>query len=95
MSVKERIGWLLKYMERLNRDLIILGRIDKLDQNIIKQEILSLNALLNFAEMSDERYKTFELMDLNKFKLRQEPHVISRALKSPVQAPFQFLINKN
>ena len=95
MSVKERIVWLLKYMERLNRDLIILGRIDKLDQNIIKQEILSLNALLNFAEMSDERYKTFELMDLNKFKLRQESHIISKALKSAIQAPFQFLINKN
>lgn len=95
MSVKERISRLLKHMERLNRDLIILGRIDKLDANVIRQEVLSLNALLNFAEMSDDRFKTFELMDLNKFKLRQEPHVISRALKSAVQAPFQFLINKN
>ena len=47
-------------MERLNRDLIILGRIDKLDENVIKQEVLYLNSLLNLAEMSDERYKTFE-----------------------------------
>ena len=82
-------------MERLNRDLIILGRIDKLDENVIKQEVLYLNELLNFAEMSEERYKTFELMDLNKFKLRQETHIISRALKNANQPPFEFLINKN
>ena len=50
-------------MERLNRDLIILGRIDKLDENVIKQEVLYLNSLLNLAEMSDERYKTFELLE--------------------------------
>ena len=82
-------------MKKNIRDIIILRKEDVPNQKTIEQEIHSLNVMLQKLESSDDLFTSFELLDLNKFKVFTKTHLISRSLKSTVKKPFEFLINKN
>jgi len=82
-------------MKRQNRDLIIMRKDDTGDAKNIEHEILSLNSMLQKVEASEGLYVSYELIDLNKFKIINKQHLISQALKLTSMKPFEFLINKN
>jgi len=82
-------------MKRQNRDLIILRKDDTSDAQNIEHEILSLNSMLQKVEASEGLYISYELIDLNKFKIFTKQHLISQALRLTSMKPFEFLINKN
>lgn len=82
-------------MKRQNRDLIILRKDDTSDAQNIEHEILSLNSMLQKVEASEGLYVSYELIDLNKFKIFKKQHLISQALRLTSMKPFEFLINKN
>jgi hypothetical protein len=65
------------------------------DAKNIEHEILSLNSMLQKVEASEGLYVSYELIDLNKFKIINKQHLISQALKLTSMKPFEFLINKN
>ena len=82
-------------MNRQNRDLIILRKEALPNQQSIEQEVASLNFLLQSVEASSHFCDSFELIDLNKFKVIKKSHVLSIAVKSNKKKPFEFLINCN
>lgn len=82
-------------MKRQNRDLIILRKDNKSNAQNIEHEILLLNSMLQKIEASENLFGSYELIDLNKFKIVNKLHLISQALKLTVMKPFEFLINKN
>ena len=97
MDVQQRRGWsVIKYMmNRQNRDLIILRKEALPNQQSIEQEVASLNFLLQAVESSTNFCDSFELIDLNKFKIIKKAHLLSLAVKSNKKKPFEFLINCN
>ena len=82
-------------MNRQNRDLIILRKEVLPNQPSIEQEVASLNFLLQAVESSVHFCDSFELIDLNKFKIIKKAHLLSMAVKSNKKKPFEFLINCN
>ena len=97
MDVQQRRGWsVINYMmNRQNRDLIILRKEALPNQQSIEQEVASLNFLLQEVESSSHFCDSFELIDLNKFKIIKKAHLLSMAVKSNKKKPFEFLINCN
>jgi hypothetical protein len=51
--------------------------------------------MLQAIEKSDKMAASFELIDLNRFKVVTKLHLVSTAIKSAIAKPFEFLINKN
>lgn len=97
MDAQQKKDWLvINYtMNRQNRDLILLRKDALPNQKTIDQEVASLNSLLQAVETSPHFCDSFELIDLNKFKVIKKTHILSMAVKSNKKKPFEFLINCN
>jgi hypothetical protein len=97
VDAQQKKDWLVINctMNRQNRDLIILRKDALPNQKTIDQEVASLNSLLQAVESSSHFCDSFELIDLNKFKVIKKAHILSMAVKSNNKKPFEFLINCN
>jgi hypothetical protein len=97
VDAQQKKDWLvINYtMNRQNRDLILLRKDALPNQKTIDQEVASLNSLLQAVETSPHFCDSFELIDLNKFKVIKKTHILSMAVKSNKKKPFEFLINCN
>jgi hypothetical protein len=97
VDAQQKKDWLVIncIMNRQNRDLIILRKDALPNQQTIDQEVASLNLLLQEVESSSHFCDSFELIDLNKFKVIKKTHILSMAVKSNKKKPFEFLINCN
>jgi hypothetical protein len=97
VDAQQKKDWLVINctMNRQNRDLIILRKDALPNQKTIDQEVASLNSLLQAVESSSHFCDSFELIDLNKFKVIKKAHILSMAVKSNIKKPFEFLINCN
>ena len=82
-------------MKGIKRDIIILRRDAFLSKQSLEHEVMLLNDMLHAIEKSDTMVSSFELIDLNRFKVVSQLHLISKAIKATEQKPFEFLINKN
>jgi hypothetical protein len=82
-------------MQPLRRDLLLMRREMNPDPKLIEREVTSLDHLLRKMETSVILYQSFELMDLNKFKIIRDTVSLSKAMKPSGVKPFQFLINRN
>ena len=82
-------------MKGIKRDIIILRRDAFPNRQSLEHEVMLLNDMLHALEKSDVMASSFELIDLNRFKVVSQLHLISKAIKAIEQKPFEFLINKN
>jgi hypothetical protein len=82
-------------MKGYKRDIILLRRETFPSQRSIELEVKLLNSMLQAIENSEKMICTFELIDLNRFRVISQSHLLSRSIKATTQKPFEFLINKN
>jgi hypothetical protein len=82
-------------MKKFKRDLILLKRNEQRTGLSIQREIDSINMLLFQVETSPTYFNSYELIDVNRYKVLHDHVTISKALKPKALKPFQFLINRN
>jgi hypothetical protein len=57
--------------------------------------LLEIHAMLFQIEQVEQFYQNIEVVDLNKRKIIQKPHLVKRALKDNPEKPFFFAYHKN
>lgn len=82
-------------MPALRRDILLMRREINPDPKLIEKEVASLDQLLREREATDSHFNSFELIDLNRFKLYHDKLNITKAMKRNGLKPFQFLVNRN
>jgi len=82
-------------MKGSKRDIIILRRKAFPNRRSIELEVILLNSMLQAIENSEKMLSSFEMLDLNRFRLVSQPNLLAKAIKDPSPKPFEFLINKN
>ena len=97
MVVQQKKAWLVidKVMKGIKRDIILLRKESFPNRQSLEKEVMLLNDMLQAIEKSDKLASSFELVDLNRFKLISKSHLVSIAIRSAIPKPFEFLINKN
>jgi hypothetical protein len=75
------------------RDILVLSKY-KADQEEMQEELDVLNVLLHNAETLQSFCASHEVIDVNKYKIYQQPHIIQKYSKM-LNKPFVFVCNKN
>ena len=82
-------------MKKANRDLLVLFKEELMSPQAIEHEVELLHEMLYNVENIDNMCTAHEIIDLNKFKVRSQKHVIREAIRRREMKPFVFLNNKN
>lgn len=82
-------------MPKPNRDLLVLFKEESMTPQAMEHEVEWLHEMLYNVENIDNVCAAHELIDLNKFKVRSQKHVIREAIRRREMKPFIFLNNKN
>jgi hypothetical protein len=85
----------LFYMNRPNRDLLVLFKQELMSPQAMEHEVEMLHELLYTLERSEKVVAAHELIDLTKYKIVTKPHLIRIAFRQREDKPFVFLNNKN
>lgn len=80
-------------MENAKRDLLLLLKINSLDQKTLNHQVESLHNLLVKVEQNGVFCKAHELV--TRTRITQKPKKILKAVSFMQLRPFEFLINKN
>jgi hypothetical protein len=78
-----------------NRDLLVLTKKQKMNQQELEHEVELLVDLLYEAEKFDTFCIANEIIDLNRYKIIQKPFVIQKIIRQKRSRPFVFISNKN
>jgi hypothetical protein len=57
--------------------------------------LLEIHTMLYQVEQVEQFYQNIEVIDLNKRKVIQKPHLVKRVLKDNSEKPFVFAYHKN
>ena len=76
------------------RDLLVLNRA-KADEAALESEINGLNILLHNTETVQSFCLAHEVIDVNRYKIIHQPHIIQKYLKAYPEKAFVFICNKN
>jgi hypothetical protein len=57
--------------------------------------LLEIHTMLYQIEHVEQFYQNIEVIDLNKRKIIQKPHLVKRSLKGNPEKPFVFAYHKN
>ena len=82
-------------MNRSNRDLLVLFKEELMSPQAIEHEVELLHELLYSVEKMDNQVIAHEVINLNKYKVQQDYHIIRETLRKKDLKPFIFLNNKN
>ena len=82
-------------MNKANRDLLVLFKEELMSPQAIEHEVEMLHELLYHVENIDNICTAHEIIDLNKYRVRTQRHVIREAIRRKELKPFVFLNNKN
>ena len=82
-------------MKKANRDLLVLFKEELMSPQAIEHEVELLHEMLYHVENINNICIAHEIIDLNKFQVRSQKHVIREALRRKEMKPFIFLNNKN
>lgn len=82
-------------MSVLRRDILLMRREVNSDPELIAREAVFLDQLLQKKEAADDYFISFELLDMNRFKIFRDKLHILKAIKQHNLKPFQFLVNRN
>ncbi|CAN5670002.1 hypothetical protein BH10BAC2_BH10BAC2_44840 [soil metagenome] len=78
-----------------NRDLLVLTKKETMNPRELEQEVELLVDLLYHVEQMDAFCVANELIDLNRYKIIQKPHLIRQAVREKKLKPFVFISNNN
>jgi len=82
-------------MKNEKRDLIVLSNNEIIDPIAMGNQVEALNKLL----LSVENLHCFcianEIIDINRYKIIQKPHLIQQMIRERMTKPFVFIFNKN
>jgi hypothetical protein len=82
-------------MRAPNRDLFVLLNEGKMTPEEFEHEVDVLNSILFKAESFDNIFTAHELIDLNKYKVYSDRHILLREIRKKTPTPFVFFFNKN
>ena len=82
-------------MNKSNRDLLVLFKEELMTPQAIEHEVELLHEMLYIVENIDNVCLAHEIIDLNKFKVHSQMHIICNVLRKKEMKPFVFLNNKN
>jgi hypothetical protein len=82
-------------MNNPNRDILVLLKQDLMTPQAMKHEVSMLHDLLYNVERLDNIVTVHEILDLNKFKVINNPSQIKNYLHCKKEKAFIFLNNKN
>lgn len=75
------------------RDILVLNKA-KIGELEMKVELDVLNLLLHHAETLQSFCTSHEVIDINKYKIYHQPHIIQKYMKIS-KKPFVFICNMN
>ncbi len=81
-------------MKSVKRDLLVLSKNASIDKLELEHEVEKLHELLFHVECLENFCLANEIIDLNKYKVINDPVRIERIIRSKMK-PFQFINNKN
>jgi hypothetical protein len=82
-------------MNNPNRNLLVLFNHELMTPNAMEHEVDMLHELLYNVECSDSIIKAHEVIDLNKYKVINDPVRIRKIIRQKELKTFVFLNNKN
>ena len=82
-------------MSRSNRDLLVLFKEELMSPQAIEHEVELLHELLYAVEKIENLVTAHEVVNLNKYKIQNQFHIIRNNIRKKVLRPFVFLNNKN
>jgi hypothetical protein len=82
-------------MRTPKRDLLVLLNEELMSPQALEHEMDALNAILFKAECYENILTAHELIDLNRYKIYSQRHILLRELRSRKATPFIFFFNKN
>lgn len=81
-------------MDKFNRDLLVLFK-EKSNPQSIEHEVELLHELLFYVEKIDNLITTYEVVNINRYKISSNAKLVRETLGNKVLKPFVFLNNKN
>jgi len=81
-------------MDKFNRDLLVLFK-EKSNPQSIEHEVELLHELLFYVEKIDNLITTYEVININRYKISSNPRLVRETLGNKLLKPFVFLNNKN
>ena len=79
-----------------NRDLLVMFRQHAMTQQDIDKQLLQLNNMLFTTERLDNFVGAHEILDLNRYKIIDNPVEIKKMIRQKkLTKPFVFFNNKN
>ena len=82
-------------MNKSNRDLLVLFKEELMSPQAIEHEVEMLHELLYEVEKIDNLITAHEVINLNKYKIQHQSHIIRNTIRQRELKPFIFLNNKN
>ena len=82
-------------MDRSNRDLLVLFKEELMTPQAIEHEVELLHELLFSVEKIENLVTAHEVINLNRYKIQNEFHIIRNTIRRKEFKPFIFLNNKN
>lgn len=82
-------------MNKSNRDLLVLFKEELMSPQAIEHEVELLHELLYAVEKIENLIVAHEVINLNKYKIQNQVHIIRNTIRKKVLKPFIFLCNKN
>jgi hypothetical protein len=82
-------------MNNLNRNLLVLFNQEMMSPQAMEHEVDILHKLLYNVERSDSIIITHEVIDLNKYKVINNPIHLRKIIRQKELKAFVFLNNKN
>ncbi len=82
-------------MNKFNRDLLVLFKEDLMSPQAIEHEVELLHELLYDVEKIENLITSYEVINLNNYKIQNNPNIIRNTILKKELKPFIFLSNKN
>lgn len=82
-------------MKSSKRDLLVLSKNVSIDKKEMELQVERLHDLLFHVESFDNFCIANEIIDINRYKIIQNPAKIRRIISQNKMKPFQFINNKN
>lgn len=79
----------------MSRDILVLSRRSYLSKESIEQEMAQINQIVYLIENWGSFCAANEVLDLNKRKVIQKPHLIKSYVTDKLHHSFVFVVNKN
>ncbi len=82
-------------MNKFNRDLLVLFKEELMSPQAIEHEVELLHELLYDVEKIENLIASHEVINLNNYKIQNNPNIIRNTILKKELKPFIFLSNKN